>query len=986
MRQTVAIRRIESFEKRFRKPHLYLAYHAAFPLALTPDLLYRLWAYFQQDIHGELLNIPWEAVADVLLSSLCEEVGHELYEMDSAIRNELLTRLKTDEKFCDTNSKQDRILQLSDFLLEYVDRQLQSEDLDVRDFAEAQHWTALAYAKPSKAVEQIARAFSQLQATTSEFNSTDKTEILRLASLVETFAEPLAEAQLEPLLVYTRAMASFSRGDIKGATDQLSEIAEAGKLEIAGQELPIPEQIKENLGKPSLPIGKDFSSQKLKGRSFKGQDLTGANFSYADLQGANFTNARLVGANFSYVKTGLPGSWTFALMFCCFLLLILSTTAASLIGTGWVAIINSTIQESQRDTTVIITTGILILVVFTIICISNIGKSWQSRLQRGLVLTLFLSPIALLIAILLSFAFRTLTLPSTTSEWTNFVFYMCSTIGFSLCSFWTIHKGVGKAWIAAALALVGSACLTIGIGFGIGFAASSLQRIQSGVSLVAIGFTVSLAFAFAYFYQNYSLKSQLEIRETDNRLGILSINSRWIRFPWVIAIIVAIALGVSQFFGKVDITIGLSLSGIALIWALALVYETARTRVTLARMFGLALLFSGIVAILALGIVFVVTSNTATVNELALILAIALPTALIVTMFLILAGTANLSVAIAGIISVAVAVAVFFTLAGVEGIVNSPYKEIFTGIAFFELAVLGIATALATAVTMAIGITITWVESGNRVIALIWGVVLALITLVLTVGTIAFSNAPSLVIAGTIVTGLATIQLGAYIASQALAENVKFISVRNFALAFAGAGGTNFFNADLTDANFSQATLKCANFQQAKLKGTRWFQVNQLELASGSDSYLQYPSVQKLLVSGNGQNQNFDGLDLQGINLRGANLADASFLNTDLSEADLQGANLSRAKLINTRLNGANLAIAQLTGAFIYNCELTPKTKLAGVECDYIYTQLPTNDNPDPGRKPEVNGRIFKPGELAEVLMTLYSTQSIGHKGDRSRN
>jgi hypothetical protein len=89
-------------------------------------------------------------------------------------------------------------------------------------------------------------------------------------------------------------------------------------------------------------------------------------------------------------------------------------------------------------------------------------------------------------------------------------------------------------------------------------------------------------------------------------------------------------------------------------------------------------------------------------------------------------------------------------------------------------------------------------------------------------------------------------------------------------------------------------------------------------------------------------------------------------------------------KQINTRLNDTNLAIAQLTGALIHNCELTPKTKLVGVECDYIYTQLPTNDNPDPGRKPQVNGRIFKPGELAEVLMSLYSTQSIRPKGDRS--
>lgn len=64
MRPEVAQRRIEAFRKRFGEAHLYLAYHAAFPLALTPDLLYRMWANFQRDIHGEVLNIPWIAVAE----------------------------------------------------------------------------------------------------------------------------------------------------------------------------------------------------------------------------------------------------------------------------------------------------------------------------------------------------------------------------------------------------------------------------------------------------------------------------------------------------------------------------------------------------------------------------------------------------------------------------------------------------------------------------------------------------------------------------------------------------------------------------------------------------------------------------------------------------------------------------------------------------------------------------------------------------------
>lgn len=94
--EEIAKQRIESFAK-LGKPHLYLAYHAAFPLALTPDLLYRLWVQFQRDIDDQVLGIPWVAVADLLVSSLCNEVGYELYEMDLTVRNLLLSRLQEDK-------------------------------------------------------------------------------------------------------------------------------------------------------------------------------------------------------------------------------------------------------------------------------------------------------------------------------------------------------------------------------------------------------------------------------------------------------------------------------------------------------------------------------------------------------------------------------------------------------------------------------------------------------------------------------------------------------------------------------------------------------------------------------------------------------------------------------------------------------------------------------------------------------------------------
>jgi len=74
---------LQAFTRRFGKAHLNLACHAAFPLALTPELLYCLRENFQP-------QAPWIAVADILLS-LCDPViGYELYELEPEVRHELI--------------------------------------------------------------------------------------------------------------------------------------------------------------------------------------------------------------------------------------------------------------------------------------------------------------------------------------------------------------------------------------------------------------------------------------------------------------------------------------------------------------------------------------------------------------------------------------------------------------------------------------------------------------------------------------------------------------------------------------------------------------------------------------------------------------------------------------------------------------------------------------------------------------------------------
>ena len=200
----IARRRVEGFAEQFGEAHRNLARHAAFPLVLTPDLLYQIWANFVPEA-------PWVAVAHVLLSRLCRQVGYEMYEIDIADRNLLLWELK--EEF-----GQERFDELGEFLLDYVAQRLTDDDADTQDLREAQEWTALAYTKPDEAARELAQKLSE------RVQQEDMGEMLRLASLVETLAEPLVEAGFEPLLVYSRGISNFVRGKSDNSKTESGEL------------------------------------------------------------------------------------------------------------------------------------------------------------------------------------------------------------------------------------------------------------------------------------------------------------------------------------------------------------------------------------------------------------------------------------------------------------------------------------------------------------------------------------------------------------------------------------------------------------------------------------------------------------------------------------------------------------------------------------------------------------------------------------------
>ena len=102
--------------------------------------------------------------------------------------------------------------------------------------------------------------------------------------------------------------------------------------------------------------------------------------------------------------------------------------------------------------------------------------------------------------------------------------------------------------------------------------------------------------------------------------------------------------------------------------------------------------------------------------------------------------------------------------------------------------------------------------------------------------------------------------------------------IRTIAIAFASIGGTSFRGADLTNADFTGATLKSTDFRDfynnsTKLIRTCWQQVKKLNSVRLGKTYLMNTQVRQLLITGQGQNKNFDRLDLRDVNLHGSNPA-----------------------------------------------------------------------------------------------------------------
>jgi formylglycine-generating enzyme required for sulfatase activity len=174
---------IRSFRQTYGFRHLDLAYHAAFPFAVTSELLYCLRENF-------LPNCPWIAVPEVLLFPWFDSVGDDLYEMDPEVRAVLLRDLGQDSRFGEA-----RLQELARFMTAYVTAKLPSNPRVTRDLGRDFDWLALACLPGDEASRKLRQ---RLRDAIAEGRDDERQRWLELA---QDQQDVLRELGLEPAVL-----------------------------------------------------------------------------------------------------------------------------------------------------------------------------------------------------------------------------------------------------------------------------------------------------------------------------------------------------------------------------------------------------------------------------------------------------------------------------------------------------------------------------------------------------------------------------------------------------------------------------------------------------------------------------------------------------------------------------------------------------------------------------------------------------------------
>lgn len=243
--------RLRAFYERYcsadDEAYLHLAAHAAFPIAITPDLLYKIWLNFTKDAEGKDLEIPYIAVSDLLLSSLYRATGRNTFEMPDGIRKLLLHYLRENVRF--GTERED---ELAHFLRAYLQENPQA--IPSEAFRRAQEFIVKVRLEPDIAAEELLKAYSQVK------NAGQLQNWLNLAEGELELQQPAKDGQKNPLAVaaeFVRGVQEYKRGNKEQGLELLERLkGRLSKGENGGIRVPLGQRILEKLPK-EMNLGED---------------------------------------------------------------------------------------------------------------------------------------------------------------------------------------------------------------------------------------------------------------------------------------------------------------------------------------------------------------------------------------------------------------------------------------------------------------------------------------------------------------------------------------------------------------------------------------------------------------------------------------------------------------------------------------------------------------------------------------------------------
>ena len=234
--RTWASQAVERFVSRFDESYRILAYHAALPLVLTPELVNYLRNEF---LRKE--KVPWVAEVDLLLSELCSQVGYELYAMDTHVRAYLLEQMEKDKRF----GKQ-RMREVAQVLISYVNYLKRLNPERRKQEIEAQKLAAMVYLEDEEckaAAREIAERLLEISSGTGskKLNQSEiRAQLARLTRITEELSRPLRKQ--ESLLKYARLVQQILRNPDRVNSDELRDSyhVEGVELRLTDKFLPEP--------------------------------------------------------------------------------------------------------------------------------------------------------------------------------------------------------------------------------------------------------------------------------------------------------------------------------------------------------------------------------------------------------------------------------------------------------------------------------------------------------------------------------------------------------------------------------------------------------------------------------------------------------------------------------------------------------------------------------------------------------------------------